>query len=97
MIGLIYIRKLYDMSMEDVAQKLGITKQTISKWEKQKIPISDKRLRQLSNLFNIPEKYFQGEISDLNKLYIQKIKLNNEMITYKKLHKISEGDIHYDE
>lgn len=79
MIGLYFIRKLYNMSMDELAHNLNITKQTVSKWEKRKIPISDKRLNQLSNLFNIQEKYFQKELNEIDELEIQNIKLNNEL------------------
>jgi transcriptional regulator with XRE-family HTH domain len=67
------------MSMDELAHNLNITKQTVSKWEKRKIPISDKRLNQLSNLFNIQEKYFQKELNEIDELEIQNIKLNNEL------------------
>ena len=73
MIGLYFIRKLYNMSMDELAHNLNITKQTVSKWEKRKIPISDKRLNQLSNLFNIQEKYFQKELNEIDELEIQNI------------------------
>lgn len=82
MIGLYFIRKLYNMSMDELAHNLNITKQTVSKWEKRKIPISDKRLNQLSKIFNIPEKYFQKELDEIDRMEIQNIKLNSELKNY---------------
>ncbi|WP_406542430.1 helix-turn-helix domain-containing protein [Clostridium ljungdahlii] len=82
MIGLYFIRKLYNMSMDELAHNLNITKQTVSKWEKRKIPISDKRLNQLSKIFNIPQKYFQKELDEIDRMEIQNIKLNSELKNY---------------
>lgn len=79
MFGLTYIRKLYNYSMEDLSKKLGVSKQTISKWENQKIPISDKRLKQLSEIFKIPEEYFNTQLSDTDELLVQKTKLESEI------------------
>lgn len=68
------------MSLQDVADKLNVSKQTINKWEKSLRPIPEARLKQLSEEFNISVKYFQKELSEIDKLEIQKIKLNNEII-----------------
>lgn len=70
------------MSMDELAHNLNITKQTVSKWEKRKIPISDKRLNQLSKIFNIPQKYFQKELDEIDRMEIQNIKLNSELKNY---------------
>jgi transcriptional regulator with XRE-family HTH domain len=67
------------MSLQDVANKLNVSKQTVNKWEKSLRPIPEARLKQLSEEFKIPEEYFQKELDDIDKLKIQKIKLNNEI------------------
>lgn len=79
MFGLTYIRNLFNMSMDDVAKKLGVSKQTLSKWENKKIKISDERLNQLSSLFNTPKEYFEKELDEINKINIQQLKIQKEI------------------
>lgn len=81
MIGLQFIRELYNLSLNELGKKIDVSKQTTFQWETQKIKISSKRLKQLSEKFNIPEEYFQKEISEMDKLIIQKLKLQNEIQT----------------
>lgn len=80
MLGITYIRKLFNMSMEDLATKLNVSKQTISKWENNKIAISKERLQQLENSFDIPQEYFQKELNEIDRLIIQKMKMENEIV-----------------
>lgn len=70
MIGLEYIRKLYDDTTITLAEKLGVTKGLISQWENGKKPIPDKRLDELSALYNVPKDYFSRELTKLEQLYI---------------------------
>lgn len=79
MLGLTYIRKIYGFSMDELAIKLEVSKQTISKWENLKIPISLDRVKQLSEIFSIPENYFSKELNEIEKLEVQKIKIINEL------------------
>ena len=79
MIGLEYICGLYNKSHSSLARELGInSRQTINMWIKEKRGIAKKYLPRLVEIFNIPEEYFQKELSDLDKLQIQRIKLDNE-------------------
>lgn len=48
-----YLRKKNKMSQENLADKLGITRQTISEWERCEAYPSVERLIQLSELFNV--------------------------------------------
>ena len=68
MIGLEYICKLYDKQYKDVAEELGVTKQLVSIWIKEKKPIPKKHLPKLSEIFGgLKEEYFQKEINlDIN-------------------------------
>lgn len=80
MIGLEYICKFYDCEYKEVAEKLNISRQAINSWlrGKKRIPIN--RLVQLSKMFdNIPQQYFQKEITEIDKLEIQKIRAKNNM------------------
>lgn len=79
MIGLSYILKIHDVSQKDIARILNIRKQNIGLWITditRKIP--EKHLPILSDIFNISPEYFQKELSDIDKLKLQKIKLISE-------------------
>lgn len=85
MLGIAYIRQLYNLSLMEFAVKMGVSNQMVSMWERGIKPIAKKRLIDLSKEFGIPEEYFQQELSELDKLEIQKNKLKNdyEAITIK--------------
>ena len=55
MIGLKYLRTINELSLQQVADKIGVTKQTISKWERG-IIIPKVRIEQLMEIFNIEDK-----------------------------------------
>lgn len=59
--GLTYIREIFNMSMNDLAEKLGVTKQSISKWESGKVQVSEERLQQLEEFFKVPSNLFNKE------------------------------------
>ena len=77
MIGLKYIRTLFNDTGEDVAEKLGVTKVTISKWENGIKPIPQKRLTELSEIYGIPEKYFNKELTKIEELKIERKRLSD--------------------
>lgn len=77
-IGLTYIRKLYNYSMQELADLIGVSKQTISKWENRKKSITPDRLIQLSKLFKQDEQYFTKNLIKSDELRIQQTKLINE-------------------
>lgn len=79
MIGLEYILNLYGIQHQDLAEKLGIKKQNINLWIKGKQNVSKKHLPILSEMFGVDEDYFQKELSDIDKLIIQKEKLKREL------------------
>lgn len=82
MIGLTYIRKLYGMSMQNVADNVGVSKQTVSKWESGKISaITDENLKKLSQLFGQDKQFFFKTLTSTEELRIQKQKLENELKT----------------
>lgn len=78
MIGLEYIRKLYDDTTITLAEKLGVTNAVISQWENGKKPIPDKRLDELSALYNVPKDYFSRELTKLEQLRIAHDNLLNK-------------------
>lgn len=79
MIGLEYILQLNGMQHQDLAEKLGIHKQNVNLWIKEKQGISKKFLPALSDMFGIDESYFQRELDDLDKLFIQKEKIKKDL------------------
>lgn len=79
MIGLEYICNLYNIQYKEIAEMLGISKQTINSWVTGRRKIPRKYLPSISKKFDISEEYFQKEINDVDKLIIQKLKLENEL------------------
>lgn len=63
----------------ELAEKLGIKKQNINLWIKGKQNISKKHLPTLEGIFGIEAKYFSKELTDLEKLEIQKEKLKSDL------------------
>lgn len=92
MIGLEYILALYDMPHTDLAKKLNISRQNINQWIKGKNKIPKKHLPSLSKIFNIPEEYFQKELNDIDKLKIQKKKIESEMVEFEYEDTIIDGN-----
>ena len=67
MIGLEYIVKEFHTTYKEVARKLGISSPAMQYWLKNKKKIPEKRLEQLSQIFNLPEAYFQKELTFMEK------------------------------
>lgn len=82
MIGLEYILKLYNITQQELAEKLGIKRQNIDAWIRGKRKIPQKHLLKLSEIFKLPEGYFQSELSEKDKLTIQQLKIRNELREY---------------
>lgn len=79
MIGLEYILNLNNMQHMELAERLGIRKQNINLWIKGKQNIPKKYLPTLKAIFGIEEEYFIKELSDVEKLEIQKEKLKQDL------------------
>lgn len=79
MIGLEYILSLYNLQHVELADKLGIKKQNINMWVKQKQNIPKKYLPVLEELFDSPSDYFGRELTEIEKLEIQKEKLKRDL------------------
>lgn len=77
--GLKYIREKFNMSLTDLAARLNISRQAVSKWEQEGDkgkPISPKKLKELSAIFDLPEEYF-GEIAEKKKTEIDQHIIND--------------------
>jgi transcriptional regulator with XRE-family HTH domain len=76
MIGIEYVLKLFEMTQQELAEKLNIKQQNVDLWirdKKRKIP--KKHLPKLASIFNIPSEYFQKELEPRDKEKIQMMKL----------------------
>lgn len=78
MIGLEYVLKLFNMTQQELANKLEIKQQNIDAWIKGKRNIPKKHLPKLVEIFNIPQVFFQKELTDIEELQIHKIKIQNK-------------------
>jgi transcriptional regulator with XRE-family HTH domain len=58
LIGLKYIRKVFNMTMKELAEELKVSSNTINLWEKGTLQITEDRLNQLKNYFNLDKEYF---------------------------------------
>ncbi len=79
MIGLEYILNLYNFPHIELADKLGIRKQNINLWVKGKQNIPKKYMPVLEDLFGIRWEYFDRELTEIDRLEIQKEKLKKEL------------------
>lgn len=59
-------RKEEHLSQEDLADKLKVTRQAISKWENDKASPTMTNLRELSEVFGVEMAYFIGEVENVN-------------------------------
>lgn len=79
MMGLTFIRKLYDYSMEDVAKVLNTKRQVIWKYEHRLAPISSGHIEKLVKIFNLDKRLFYKELDEIDKIKIQVNKIQIEM------------------
>lgn len=79
MIGLEYVLQLHNIQHQELAEQLGIKKQNINMWIKGKQNVSKKYLPQLAEQFDLPEEFFQKELTEIERLIVQKQKLQKEM------------------
>ena len=70
MIGLEFVLGLYNMQHVELAEKLGIKKQNINMWVKQKQNIPKKYLPILEELFQVDNDLLSRELTELEKLEI---------------------------
>lgn len=78
MIGLEFLINIYGFKNKDVADKLNISAVTVHDWIKGKRRIPVARIEQLSQIFNIPVEFFQKQLTEEDKIEIQKLKVRNE-------------------
>lgn len=79
MVGLEYVLSLYNMQYIALADFLGIKKQNINMWIKGKQKVPKKYLPILEELFGVKAEYFTKELSEIEKLELQKEKLKKDL------------------
>ena len=66
MIGLEYFRRRNNMSITDLGNQIGVSRQIVSKWEKKEKSIPADRVREFAKLFQVNELYITQDIEDYN-------------------------------
>jgi transcriptional regulator with XRE-family HTH domain len=79
LIGLEFILNLFTIQHIELAEKLGIKKQNINMWVKGRQSIPKKYLPVLEELFGIDQFYFGHELTEIDKLELQKEKLKRDL------------------
>ncbi|HDI3014683.1 TPA: helix-turn-helix transcriptional regulator [Clostridium perfringens] len=82
MIGLEYLLDINNMQSKQLAEMLGVGKATVSSWINKKRLISTKHYEKLKEIFKVPEEYFQKELTELDKLQLQRKKIDNDIFEY---------------
>ncbi|MDZ5038213.1 helix-turn-helix domain-containing protein [Clostridium perfringens] len=82
MIGLEYLLDINNMQSKQLAEMLGIGKAAVSSWINKKRLISTKHYEKLKEIFKVPEEYFQKELTEIDKLNLQRLKLENDTVEY---------------
>lgn len=77
MIGLEFIAKTFQTEYKTIAEAIGVSPATLQDWLKGRRKIPAKRLKQLSEYFQLPEEYFQRELfedemRDIAKIYLER-------------------------
>lgn len=66
MIGLEYFRRRNNMSITDLGNQIGVSRQIVSKWEKKEKSIPADRVMEFAKLFQVNELYITQDIEDYN-------------------------------
>ncbi|MDM0660080.1 helix-turn-helix transcriptional regulator [Clostridium perfringens] len=81
MIGLEYLNEIYGLSATDLGKRINVSRQTVNDWLRERRIIPKKHYEKLKEIFNgIPEEFFNKQLTELNKLKIQKLKLEDDKI-----------------
>lgn len=82
MIGLEYLNEIYGLSATDLGKRINVSRQTVNDWLRERRIIPKKHYEKLKEIFKVPEDFFQKQVTELDKLQIQRIKLENDTFEY---------------
>ena len=57
------LRQAKHISQKDIAEALGITRQTVSKWENDLMPVSEDKQEELAKILGVESLSAEGEIA----------------------------------
>ncbi|MDQ0149235.1 helix-turn-helix domain-containing protein [Eubacterium multiforme] len=83
MVGLEYLCSLNNITYAQLSRELGISRQSVAAWLNGSRKIPQKHYTKLKEIFDVSEEYFNKELTELDKLKIQKLKLEEEIVEYK--------------
>ena len=64
------LRTEANLKQEQLAEKIGVSRMTVHRWEKNENPPSDENLLLLAQIFNTSTLYLTGVIDDRNMVFI---------------------------
>ncbi len=76
MSGLSLILREFNMTSKDLADVLGITRQSINDWVRGKRNIPNARLKEMVELFNLTEEYFLKDENDYTEVERLEVKMS---------------------
>ncbi len=82
--GLRYVRIRCNLSMNELAEVLGISRQALSAWESNQKPLPERRCEQLAEFFGIEER-FLGEITQEDAQYLKEQAMYRHAIEHKEV------------
>lgn len=96
--GLKYIRTRCNLSLGELANAIGVTRQALSSWENERKKIPKQRKQELADFFGIDKVYFD-ELSEENKKYLLEKAMfryeENGKETYRYMPKNDEVDLEH--
>lgn len=63
-----HVRKALSISLSDAAEAIGVTRQTMSRYESGKSPMTAVAVRTLCELYQVPPSWLLGEVDELDVL-----------------------------
>ena len=74
------LRTEANLKQEQLAEKIGVSRMTVHRWEKNENPPSDENLLLLAQIFNTSTLYLTGVIDDRNMVFIDDWEETEELL-----------------
>ncbi|KKF49725.1 cro regulatory protein [Streptococcus uberis S6261] len=86
------LRKAKKLTQENLANEIGVTKLTISRWENGEVKIKPEKADLLSNYFGVHPSYLMGYIDVPGQLKENEVAIDKHLLEkYKKAHDVLVG------